>query len=271
MQQDYIYLLTSKTKADKRIKAAWLEGSFGRGNADRYSDLDIHMLLSDADLPDFKANVEAWLAAIAPLVQFRLLFDSKMINALTRDGLRLDLWLHAGDIATLDEHKARVLAADEHGVRFEDAVPANDPAATAQALQRAIGEFWRCVALLPVGVGRNELITCFMGLTVQTNLLADMLLNGYGIARDRGVKNLNQFLPAEARQAIEDALSLNGLSTTSLARAHLALARVMQQHGPVVAARHSIAYPADLEAAVLRYVQEELALLGLDSTMDDGR
>ena len=34
--------------ADRRIAAAWLEGSFGRNEADRISDLDLHLAVADA-------------------------------------------------------------------------------------------------------------------------------------------------------------------------------------------------------------------------------
>ncbi len=69
------------------IRAAWLEGSFGRGNADRYSDLDIHLLLVPEHWQTFQAEVKSWLSPIRPLVLFNLLFDGKMVNALTADGI----------------------------------------------------------------------------------------------------------------------------------------------------------------------------------------
>jgi hypothetical protein len=34
--------------SDRRITAAWLEGSFGRGEADEVSDLDLHLAIEDA-------------------------------------------------------------------------------------------------------------------------------------------------------------------------------------------------------------------------------
>lgn len=267
MHQAYIEAVTSKATADRRIKAAWLEGSFGRGTPDRYSDLDFHFLLADADLLDFKADAEAWLGSIQPVVLFNLLFDGKMVNALTQNGLRIDIWLHTEAAATLDPSKARVLTNKGDYIHLVRAPRSIDAGATAQILERQTKEFWRCIALLPSVVGRNELITACIGLTVETTLLTDIILTGYGIKRDRGVKNLNQFLPADVRQAIELALSMDGLSPASLTKAHLALARIMQQQGRKIAAEHRYTYPGELEAAVLRYVSSELALL----SMHDGQ
>lgn len=264
MHHEFITAVTARAAADERLRAAWLEGSFGRGNADRYSDLDIHLLLADDAIEAFRDGAEAWLGEIAPLVLYSLLFDGRMINALTADGLRLDVWLHASDTVALDPQRARVLYADApERVTFAELPRPSDPSQGAQALARQLGEFWRCVALLPTVIGRGELIVSVQGLGIEVSVLSEILLLGYGVQRERGVKNLNPYLPPEARGDIERALALNTFTPASLAAAHLALAGVARRHGPVVAARHGIVYPAALEAAVLRYVRAELELMGI--------
>lgn len=50
--------------------------------------------------------------------------------------------------------------------------------------------------------------------------------------------------------------------------AHLRLAEVMHTHGPVIADKHQYAYPAELEAVALAYVQREIDLLGLERQVD---
>jgi len=54
--------LTSSLKADPRVRAAWLWGSFGRGEADDLSDLDPWLIVSDADVaktgPSLRLYVE---------------------------------------------------------------------------------------------------------------------------------------------------------------------------------------------------------------------
>ena len=187
-----------------------------------------------------------------------------MVNALTRDGLRLDLWFHTGDSMTLDPTKVQVVFDRGDSLHFRPESASTDPLAAAQRLARQTQEFWRCMALLPAVVGRQELLTAFVGLSVEMNLVTDLLLTGYGIARERGVKTLNQFLPPELRQALEAALSLHGLSPVSLTKAHLALARIVQEQGRLIAAKHQYAYPEELEEVVLSYVSQELALLELN-------
>lgn len=263
MHQGYIDAVTSKVEADSRIKAAWLEGSFGRGTADRYSDLDFHFLLPPAEFQPFQAAVESWLSTIQPLVLCTLLFDGRLVNALTQTGLRVDIVLHTEEPVTIDPANARILVKKGDELLVAATPPAVTPAVSIKRLEQQTKEFWRCIALLPAVVGRNELITGCMGLTVEIQLLTDIILNSHGIVRDRGVKNLNQFLPIDVRQSIEAALSMQGLSAASLAKAHLGLARIVQQQGRRLAEIHKYTYPTELEEAVLRYVLDELALLNL--------
>lgn len=262
MQQAFIEAATDALVEDPRVRAAWLEGSFGRGDADRYSDVDLHVLLEPETGAGFRDDAEAWLNGLRPLVLYKLMFGGAMINALTDEGLRVDIWLHEGASYAVEPDKARVLTAAPGALHNKQAAPV-DPAAVAARLDEQMREFWRCIAMTPVIVGRDERIVGHMGLTVEQGILVNVLLDGYGIARDAGVKKLNPFLPAPLRQSIEDALSVPTLTPEALAAAHLALARIMQEHGPIIARRHQIEYPHALEESALNYVHRELGRLGM--------
>jgi hypothetical protein len=197
---------------------------------------------------------------LRPLVLFNTMFDGKMINALTVDGLRLDVWFHLDEAKAIDPSRASVIYDPDHCLSFQ---PVQQEPDTCVLLPR-IREFWRCIALLPAVIGRDELLSGFQGLSVEIALLTDILMSGYGVVRDRGVKNLNSVLPLDTRREIEEAIAMQGLTQRSLARAHLALAQVVQTHGRAIAARHDFDYPIALEQAVLTYVHRELGLLDLD-------
>jgi predicted nucleotidyltransferase len=265
MHQEYIQAITAKAEANDWIRAVWLEGSFGRGTADRYSDLDFHFLLAKTDIESFKADVESWLSTIQPLVLSTLLFDGKLVNALTVEGLRVDIVLHTEDVVQIDPSKGRVLINKGADIQLDSDARSVEPSPVIPILEQQTREFWRCIALLPSVVGRNELIAGCMGLSIEATILTNIIIAGYGIVRDRGAKNLNQFLPPDARQSIETALSMQGLSPATLAEAHLGLARIMQKYGRSIAEKHQYAYPNNLEESVLRYVNRELALLSLQN------
>jgi hypothetical protein len=265
----YLQALQSALQSHPAVKAAWLTGSFGRGNADRYSDIDLNLWLDGSELDAFRQATQAWLQGIRPLVLFRWMFNDRMANALTADGLRLDLWLHT-DAPTLDREHVQLLVDRGNGVHFTTQATAPDGAKVAARLLDQIREFWRCIALTPAVIGREEYIVAVVGLTVEINLLTDVVISGYGIPRDSGVKRLNPFLPAGLRAEIEEALAFGALTGKSLTAAHLALARIMMREGRQLATQHGFAYPVEVEEAALDYIRHELLPLDMvDAKMMD--
>lgn len=257
LQSHYIDQLTSLAQSDPRVRALWLAGSFGKGIADQFSDVDAHVLLAEDAVEAFRQDVQSWLEQIRPLVLFRLMFDGQMVNALTVDGLRLDLWMHAGASADVSHRTTRVLWQQEDVLRW---VPAPSPQLTrdevVRQLEWLIPEFWRCIAMVPVVWGRQERIVGVTGAMVEIQVLTDVFIAGSGMRNDRGAKARNDFLPPELRQAVESALYLPELSDDSLVQLHLRLAKLMQEHGPVLCARWQIPYPQGIEDAALNYVRQ---------------
>ena len=64
--QDYfIDALAAKVAAEPLIRAAWLAGSFGKETADRWSDVDAHLLLDTDALHEFRGEVETgWARSV---------------------------------------------------------------------------------------------------------------------------------------------------------------------------------------------------------------
>ena len=272
VHQEYLNSFKDKAQSDSRLRAVWLEGSFGKGTADRYSDIDAHLLIDEGRIDDFRADIESWLASIRPLVLFRLMFQGKMVNCLTTEGLRVDLWLHAGDAIALGGRPIRVLLDREGSIGNEKTQdPDAQTADIADTLERQISEFWRCIAILPTVLGRGELITGFIGVNVELTPLTHVLMADNDMQRDTGVLHLNPFISPDAKLELEQVLAFDELTQENLARIHLRLARMMQRYGPGAAGRHNAPYPHDLERVVIRYVSQEFRLLGLASCLDELR
>lgn len=53
-----------RLREDKRVVAAWLHGSLGRGQADQWSDIDIWVVVEDDFLPELVANRHAEAAKV---------------------------------------------------------------------------------------------------------------------------------------------------------------------------------------------------------------
>ena len=271
-QARFIEALAAEAEDDPRVRAAWLAGSFGKGKGDRWSDVDAHLLIEPSALEEFSEEAEAWLARIRPLVFVRRMFDGRMVNAMTDEAMRLDVWLQGDRNADVTEGETRVLYAEEGTLGWQPN-PGEEltPEAAAAELNRAVPEFWRCISMLPVPLGRDEKLICAAGNFLILLLLTDVLSVAGGRRRDRGVKALNDFLPTRFRRLAENAAHLNELSLEELARFQLRLARIMQKHGPAICAQWNVEYPHAMEEAVLRYVRQELRYLWLAAPLEELR
>jgi predicted nucleotidyltransferase len=261
-RDSYLAALQAKLQADSHIRAAWLEGSLGRGSADRYSDIDLHLFLKDTAQPAFSQNIGDWLSEVRPLVLCTLMFGGHMVNALTNDGLRIDLWPHVEEASEIDALSTLVLH-ETPGSLIRAVAPVPDPVVLGQRVLGLIQEFWRCISLLPAVLGRNETLVAVQGLSTELGLITELLIAGSETRRDRGVRNLNAYLPPETRRRLEHTAALPNLSLQALADAHLSLATLVHIEGPALAERFSFAYPEALEETVTTCVQAELQLLGL--------
>jgi hypothetical protein len=259
VQEEIVEKLRASVVADPRIRAAWLGGSLGRGDADRYSDVDLHLLIATGQAQTLRVEAPAWLARHADLVLCRA--GGRRLNALTTDGLRLDVWLHEeGERQEgYSSLHSRVLH-DPAQLLLEPTLEAREPLGPGRGerLLAGIEEFWRCLSLLPALAGRGELIVGVQELGVELGLVSRIVLDGLGIDRDAGHGKLNQALPEELRGRLEAAIASTGQGVDGMKRAHLALAEIVAQLGPTYAERHGVTYPKALEEAVLRYLRREL-------------
>lgn len=269
MHQEYLNAFADKADSDGRILAVWLEGSLAKGAADRYSDIDIHLLVAEEDKEAFQEVLEPWLSDVQSLVLFKDTFSGQMVTCITTGGLRLDVWLHAGNTIFLERSKVRVLSATERCIQFKETYRDEEPNDVSSALMQHFNEFWRVLSILPTVLGREECIAGFMGTTFAVMSLTEVLIIGNRNQRDRGVKNINAFVPQTLREEIETALTMSGVNRESIAKAHLRLTAIMQRHGPDIAKQHGVLYPLALEKAVLNYIFRELQILGLSDCLNE--
>ena len=269
-QSRFIEALTAKVEADAAVRAAWLTGSFGKAREDRWSDVDAHLLIDAAKFDEFHSGVESWLCEIRPLVFLRLMFEGRMVNAMTDEAMRLDVWLHQGETAEVTAGETRVLYEEEGAL---DWLPRPGDRLTRKAaeelLLREIPEFWRCISMTPVVVGRGEKLVGAAGNSIILLALTNVLCAASGIRRDRGVKALNGFLLPHHRKCVEEAILRKTVSLDEPIRIPLRLARIMREYGPAICEQWEVEYPRAMEEAVLRYVSKELGALGYGSVLEE--
>lgn len=254
--------LVEALRADDRISAIWAEGSMARGEADRYSDIDLHALAEGEGAPAVIADLPAILAAAGTVVLLRTVPGTTITTGVMDDGLRFDVVLESAQDLKRLRGAFQALYERRPGDLAELTKRTQPVAPQAERVTLAVAEFWRCIGLLPAVLGRGELLVACQGHGLMVGMAAEIVMASEGKARQTGAKRLNQLLPDGVREQLEAAIPA-GAGAQAIATAQHRLARIVAEHGRHCAQRYGFAYPEDLERAVLTYTAAELTLLGI--------
>jgi hypothetical protein len=252
----------SVLRADDRVLAAWLVGSFATNGGDPFSDIDVHCCIEDARAEEIRMGWKELLHRITPTVMATA-FPPGTIGgyALTPEWTHIDLAFHP---------RSRLDTAALTGLRpLFDRTGALLPA---HPIPRppGVGEPWFPAAVvdwyfymfgnLVVVVGRNEPVLATNGIiTIRDTCLVPLFCAERGIRRAGGAKRLNVFLSEEQRFLLE---SLPPIVPTidAVIEAEIALARLFIPRGRALAAKTGAAWPEQLEAATLAHVARGLGI-----------
>lgn len=254
--------LVSILEEDKSVDAAWLEGSFGRGEEDRYSDIDLH--ISAPHVTDHVAFAEELLAKVSLPVLTKDL--GGISHSLLGNGVRVDAICHSCPPNSWVEGTVRVIFTRAGIVPVLSSEPACLGVSKDQLLD-TLQSFWRCVAMLPVVLGRNERIVAHRALSHEVDLAAEFLARCHSGVRTSGSKRLNKFLPERLINELEDILVVPDLSPKSPAKNHLKIAEVIKREGRRYALELGFEYPFEIERTALSFVAKELRLLGIETVV----
>jgi hypothetical protein len=84
--------------ADDRVRSVEISGSVGDGTADAWSDLDLQVVAVEDRFDELLADWPVWLAEITPTVFARTPIAPFIINAVTAEGLTVDVVVFKGEV-----------------------------------------------------------------------------------------------------------------------------------------------------------------------------
>ena len=236
--------------ADERVVAAFLGGSYAKGTADVYSDLDFGLITTDEAYDDFTASREAFLRRLGEPVFLEDYHGggADFVFFIFSDGTEGELGLgreshfthiHVGPYRVLFDKKG-ILA----GAVFSWHEPAQ--AEQIETLRRLINWFWHDLShhfITPMA--RGQLWSAY-------GALEELRLTCVNLARLR--QNFQD--TAEGYEKVEQALSVEQLAPLqatfcpmergAMLQAALVIVRFYQELAPPLARAHGISYPADL-------------------------
>ena len=90
-QADLIARITTVLSGMEQVGAAFLGGSFGRGEADDYSDVDVYVVVSDAgEIANVLSALAGSVANVSPILFSKPLPNARTVNSITTEWQRFD-------------------------------------------------------------------------------------------------------------------------------------------------------------------------------------
>ena len=263
-QQALIARVVEALGPDERVRGLFLSGSFGRGTADQYSDVDLIAFVPTEQQDTFVADWRGVLGGIMPIVHYQRLPFAPVLHAISEDWLRCDLQFLAPDQTqslTQDRHKPLI---DRDGVHQTLAAILPQRPIDGRRLQGLTEEFIRVVGLLPVGLGRGEIeLIAATGSGMLRRMLADLLVLEMNLPDSGGILHLSRVIDP-ARMALLAAIPLPQLSAESAIEANLALARAFIPRAKALYASLGLDWPRAFEAATRTHLQQTLPTHRID-------
>jgi predicted nucleotidyltransferase len=249
-QQQLVDRVRDDLLTDDRVRGLWLTGSLATGEDDSFSDVDMFVVVSEDVLADYLDGWPSFAEAYSPLLARRL-GPAPVFNHVLHGWLRWDVVVGTpAEVGNLDRTQVSEVFNLDGLAPSSPSHRGADPA----VVQELTEEFLRVLGLLPVVLGRNELVTAVSGAGILRQLLTTLLR--YRAEGDRlsGALHLNRVLPADEVTALA-ALPPVYADRGAVVRLHLACAAMFL---PVARELLGDGYPFDLEAACWSHLRAHL-------------
>lgn len=246
-------------RQDPRVVAALLSGSYARGAADAYSDLDLDLITTDEDYEDFVAGRAAFLRQLGePL--FLENFDlPSVVFFIFQDGTEGELAIgRESDVRRLHAGPYRVLL-DKKGILTGAPFPCPEvaPADRRETLRRLVHWFWHDVSHFITAMARGQLWWAHGQLEDLRRYCVNLLwLRQSFSLRPEAYEKVDQVVPAEHLAPLRATYCPQEYGP--MLQAGRIILRFFQELAPALAQTHGIRYPAELE----RLMIERLDKLG---------
>ncbi len=248
---------------DHRIVAAFLGGSFARGQADAYSDLDIYLVTTKTAYAEFFAQREAFMRRLGEpvfLEDFNT-FGFDMLLFTFADGVEGELALAPDDnFAHMHGGPYHVLV-DKTGVLSGTEFPLLAPTAAQQhaTLRHTIYWFWEDVSHFTTAMFRQRWWLAYSFIEqARRNVVNVAHLRHDFTQEPSGYGRVEQDVPHDHLLQLQTTFC--PLEPRAMVRAMETITNVYQQIGPALATEHGIEYPSGLDRVVCKRLERMHAM-----------
>jgi predicted nucleotidyltransferase len=242
---------------DSRVLAAWLSGSRGRGSADRYSDVDVWLVVLPENLTGLIEDWPALSDQITPTVLRQQVRGGPVFNAVTPEWLRFDVSFGTPEDVPRRSRSTLKPLFDRAGLTERLKAVGEPQQPDPGRVAGLTTEFLRVLGLLPVVLGREEYVVAASGTGLLRQTLIQLMLEDVAVEDRGGVLHLRGLLPPERLRQLTDLPPIEATRVAALA-GHLACARAFLPLARDLHDRCGVRWPVELEEALRRHLRTEL-------------
>jgi predicted nucleotidyltransferase len=255
IHQMFVDRFVTACRTDDRVIAAFLGGSYAKGAADEFSDLDVYVITTDEAYDDFMAGRAAFLGRLGEPVFLENFDPLNLTLFIYADGVEGELGVgRAGAFTHIHGGPYRALL-DKQDILAGVVFPSYQPDRTEQIekLRQQLVWFWHDLSHFLAAHGRGQQWSAYGQLEALrrccinlARLREDVLDAAEG---DETYFKVEQALPVETLSALEATLGL--LDRDALLRSARSVVRLYQSLARELARTHGLDYPLKLEQVML--------------------
>ena len=258
--QAFLNRFVEAGQADQRVVAAFLGGSYAKGYADEYSDVDLSVITTDQAFEEFFNEREAFLRQLGELVfledfdipdiAFYIFADDTEGELYFCSESRLD-HIHSGSFRTLLDKKSLL-----SGVVFSESDP--NPSEQTDKLRQYVYVFWHELSHFMTALGRGQLWWAQGQLEALRSICVNLarLRHNFSDA-DTGEEayfKIETVMPVEQLSALQE--TFGSIDKAAMLKACLVIVHFYQELAPSLAQEHGIKYQHGLERVMMDRLQK---------------
>jgi lincosamide nucleotidyltransferase len=238
-------------QADDRVVAAFLGGSYASGTADAYSDLELYVITTDADYEEFLVGREAFIRTLGEPLFLEDWGNPNCYFFIFADSTEGEWWIGRQSDFKQIHGGAHTVLLDKQGILTGVDFPLHeaDPTEQLETLRQLIMSFWHEVGHFNKALARQQVWFADGSLEAMRHICVNLARLQHNF-RDEGVGE-EPFFKVEQAMPVEQLAPLQAtfcpLELEAIRQAGAVIFQFYRAVATDLAARHGLAYPAELE------------------------
>jgi predicted nucleotidyltransferase len=235
-------------RADERVVAATLYGSYARGAADAYSDLDLGLITIDEAYEDFVAGREGFIRLLGEPVFLEDFDLPHIVFFIFPDGTEVELSFGCESQCNHNHGGPYMVLLDKKNILTGAVFPRRRPTQAEQreVLRRLVCWFWHDLSHFIAALGRGQLWWAYGQLEELRRYCVNLarLRHNFAVEAD-GYDKVEQAIPIEQLSSLQ--ATCCPLEPGAMLQAALVIVRFYREVAPLLARTHGLTYPAALD------------------------